>query len=239
MSVLHIAPEAPVWVHALAGTVLVLHIGGGTLGIASGAVAVLAPKGERVHRAAGHVFFVSMLVMAAIGCVVSPMLDDRVSSAMGLFTFYLVASAWMTVHRPEGQVGRVEKAAVVLALTAAAVLFTLAWIGAHSPRGLVDKLPYQIGLVFGAIATLAALTDLRMIRRGGISGVSRISRHIWRMCLGFFIAAGSLFLGQPQVFPEALRGGPLLTLLALAPLAALVFWMIRVRIGRRYRTVAA
>ena len=71
-----------------------------------------------------------------------------------------------------------------------------------------------------------------MIRRGGIAGVARVARHLWRMCFAFFVASGSLFLGQPQVFPKVLRSSPLLIGLALAPLAFLIFWMIRVRLPR-------
>ena len=54
-----------------------------------------------------------------------------------------------------------------------------------------------------SIPLLAAIGDLRMLLRGGISGTSRITRHLWRMCYGLFIATGSFFLGQQQVFTRA------------------------------------
>lgn len=31
---------------------------------------------------------------------------------------------------------------------------------------------------------------------GGVRGTSRIARHLWRMCLGLFVAAGFFFLGS-------------------------------------------
>jgi len=65
--------------------------------------------------------------------------------------------------------------------------------------------------------------------RGGIAGTARVSRHLWRMCFGWFIATGSFFLGQQQVFPAALRKTGLLIVPALLPLILLVFWLIRVR----------
>jgi hypothetical protein len=34
-----------------------------------------------------------------------------------------------------------------------------------------------------------------MLARGGVLGAKRIARHLWRMCFGLFIAAGSFFLG--------------------------------------------
>ncbi|RXH58236.1 hypothetical protein GRAN_1546 [Granulicella sibirica] len=52
--------------------------------------------------------------------------------------------------------------------------------------------------------------------------------------MGLFIATGSFFLGQPQVFPPALRGSIYLIVPAVLPLPLLVFWLIRVRFGNSY-----
>ncbi|MDB5423473.1 MAG: hypothetical protein JWQ29_889, partial [Phenylobacterium sp.] len=229
----------PLLIRAVAATALGLHIGGASLALAAGPVALLARKGSRLHGAAGHVFFASMLTMSAIGAVVSPMLQDRVSGVMGLFTFYRTATAWVTVRRRPGAVGRFEVAALVIALAAAVAYAALARIGAASPRGMVDgQQPYQIAVVFGAIAALAVVLDLRMIRRGGLAGAPRIARHLWRMCLALFIAAGS-FAGQPRAQPEAVRGSPLLFLPALAVLVLMVFWLIRIRSKGRIQPTAA
>ena len=84
----------------------------------------------------------------------------------------------------------------------------------------------------------AAAADLNMILRRGLSGPARIARHLWRMCTALFIASGSFFLGQMDEIPQALRG-PHLFVLAFAPLAALLFWMIRVRLTRAFKSVPA
>ena len=65
-------------------------------------------------------------------------------------------------------------------------------------------------------------------------GRQRITRHLWRMCYGLFIATGSFFLGQQQVFPAFLRGTIFLTLLALLPLPLLIYWLLRVRFSKGY-----
>jgi hypothetical protein len=46
------------------------------------------------------------------------------------------------------------------------------------------------------------------------------------MCYGLFIATGSFFLGQQQVFPAFLRGSPFLTLPALLPLHLLIYGLL-------------
>ncbi len=48
---------------------LFFHILAGAVGLVSGAAALSAGKGSRPHRAAGNVFFISMLIMSAGGFV--------------------------------------------------------------------------------------------------------------------------------------------------------------------------
>ena len=84
------------------------------------------------------------------------------------------------------------------------------------------------------------VTGVRAVRP---PGPPRLKRHVTRMCPALFIAAGSFFLGQQDEFPRELRGNPLLTLLALAPLLALVYWRWKLRrrsygaTTRRFSTV--
>ncbi len=76
MTILQVGPDAPIWAREGARAILILHITGGSLGIASGTVALLARKGETLHRVAGTVFFVSMLIAYTIATCVAPFLDD-------------------------------------------------------------------------------------------------------------------------------------------------------------------
>ena len=57
------------------------------------------------------------------------------------------------------------------------------------------------------------------------------------MCLALFVASGSFFLGQADEIPEPLRIYPLLAIPAFLPLVALLYWLWRVCIRRRRRTV--
>jgi len=101
--ILQISPESSALIRGAAALVLILHIGGGSVGILAGATALFVRKGSPLHRLAGNIFFVAMLTMSGIGACVAPFLPDRGSAVMGAFTFYLVASAWMTVRRKAGR----------------------------------------------------------------------------------------------------------------------------------------
>lgn len=222
-----VAPAgAPAVLHFAAAALLFLHIAGGSVAMVAGAVALIARKGDPVHRAAGTVFFVSMLFMAGVAAGVSPFLPEIVPTNIvaAIFTLYLVATAWATVRRPEGVVGRFE---------VGAGLFALVMVGGGLVFGRVTGDPTLYA--FAAVAALAAVADFTMLRRGGLSGVPRIARHLWRMCAALFVATGSFFFGQADEIPVALRG-PYISVLALAPLGLMVFWLIRVRIGRAFKT---
>lgn len=219
---------APAILQFAAAALLFAHIAGASVAMIAGAVALIARKGERVHRAAGVIFVISMVIMLAVAAGTSPFLPDPQPGQVygGIFVIYLVATAWMTVKRPEGQVGRFE----LWACLTAAVLAMAGVLGA-----LLGDPP---AWAFAVIGGFAVFCDVRVLRRGGVSGPSRIARHLWRMCAALFVATGSFFFGQADEIPAALRGQHLM-IPALAPLALMLFWLIRIRIGRAFKTAPA
>lgn len=233
--ILYVSPESSAWVRGATATILYLHIGGGGVGLLSGAAALAFRKGSRLHGMAGNVFFVSMLTMAAIGACVSPFLNKRLDVVMGVFTFYLVATAWVTIRRKENSVGSFEVGAFILALGAVAASLIFAEQATNSPTGRVGGYSATAYYVVAVIAALAAALDLNMILRGGVSGAHRIARHVWRMCTALFIATASLFLGQPQLFPRALRETNVLFLPVIVVIILTVFWLCRVRFTNAYK----
>ena len=85
----------------------VLHIGGGSLALISGTIAISSRKGERLHRTAGTVFFISMLVMAVFATYLAVVMPDQlVNVFIAILTSYLVATAWMTVNPCSARVSR-------------------------------------------------------------------------------------------------------------------------------------
>jgi hypothetical protein len=206
------------------------------IGMIAGPIAVAAPKGGRLHRRAGHVFFAAMLGMAGVGATVAPFLPDDplTNTTAGAFTAYLVATGWLAVRRPPNRVGRTERIAVLTPIAIAALGLTLAILGVIGGQADIDATVY----VFAVIAAVAVACDLRMIRQGGIAGPARLARHLWRLILALAIALGSFFLGQSDEIPAALRG-PHLALFPLGALAALIYWMVRIRAPRRRRAALA
>ena len=218
---------------------LILHIGAGGAGILSGAVALAAAKGGRLHRVSGNIFFAAMLLMSAMGAFMASQISQRGNVMGGAFAFYLVATAWITVKRPPGKTGAFEICAMLLGAAVAAMGLSFGLHAASSPSGELDGTAAPMFYVFGGLAAFGAALDLKIILRGGLAGTPRIARHIWRMCASLFIATGSFFLGQQKVMPVYMHGSPALFVPALAPLVLMVFWLVRVRLSRRFGRVAA
>jgi hypothetical protein len=215
---------------------LFLHICGAGIGLLSGTAALIFRKGFRWHRAAGNVFFVSMLIMSASGAGIAAFIKPNMGNVFGgVVTFYLVATGWLTVLRKEGETGTVEYCLVLLALAAAGGGLLYGWEAAHSASGLKEGYPPAPYLIFGSLSLWSAAFDIRMLFRGGVSGAPRIARHLWRMCVAFLIAALSFFLGKQQHFPQAIRGSQILNLPMLLILVVMIYWLIRVRFIAAYK----
>jgi len=117
----------------------------------------------------------------------------------------------------------------------------------RSGHSSLDGVPVGMILFMGSVMLLAAAGDVRMLVRGGVFGAKRISRHLWRMCFGLFIAAGSFFLGganRPlrllstvglgKYLSPALFNTTLYLILTILPLILLIFWLVRVRFTNAY-----
>ncbi len=212
---------------------LFVHICGGTLGLLSGAVAMSFRKGSRGHRTAGGVFFISMLCMASTGTFMAVVNSEFSNVLGGVLVMYMVATAWATVRRTEGRTGIFDLVACLFVCAVATAMLTWGVQAAAGPSGTKNGLPAAMYFVFGSIATIAALGDIRMLARGGILGVNRIARHLWRMCFALFAASASIFLARPRLFPAALSRIHVLQVLGILPLLLLIFWLCRVYLSNR------
>lgn len=210
-------------------TVLVFHIGAGTLGLLSGTAAMSFRKGSHRHRAAGTFFVISMLCLSASGAYIGFMKHQVLNGLMGVLTFYLVATAWLTARRRDGETGIVDWGALMVPLAVGVGLAIYGFEAVNSETGSKDGYPAAAYFIFGSLALVFAAGDVRMLVRGGVSGSQRVVRHLSRMCVGLFIATGSFFLGQQQVFPALIRKSNLLFLPAMLPLVLMIYWLIRVR----------
>ncbi len=218
--------------------ILLFHICCGTLGILSGAVAVIFRKGSRRHGLAGNVFVISMLSLASSGLYMALVKSQPGNVFGGALTLYLVATAWMTARRRDVGPGIFDWGALLVALAIGTAAVTCGFEAVNSPTGLKYGFPAGPYFFLGCIALLGTIGDVRLLVRGGVFGANRIARHIWRMCFALFIASASVFLARQQLFPALLQKTGVLILLSFLPLLLMIFWLFRVRFTDLYKEKA-
>jgi hypothetical protein len=228
--------------------VLPIHIAGGIVGMLSGTAALIFRKGGRWHVLVGKVFVASMLIMSAFAVYLAVLKHQSGNIGGGILTFYLILTAWLTARRRDRQTSTYDWALLLIPLA----LGSLTWLSGvqklRSPVPPEDGVPAEMNFFMGTVMLLAGAGDLRMLLGGGVAGAKRVVRHLWRMCFGLFIAAGSFFLGPSnrplrllsalgigQHLSPALFGATLYIFLSVLPLILLIFWVFRVWFSGTYR----
>jgi hypothetical protein len=211
-----------------------IHIAAGSVGLLAGSAAMVFRKGSPWHVRVGNAYFFSMLVMAALGAYGAYYVPEMISVVVGVLTFYLVLTAWLTVRFVESKMRWPLFASTAMAMIIAAAGYYFGFEAWLRVDGTKDGFAYGFYFFFASVALVAGILDIRVLIHGGIYGRQRLLRHLWRMCFSFLIAAASLFLGQPQVFPESIRSPQLLMIPVLVILASMVFWLVKVVVSKRY-----
>ena len=208
-----------------------LHIVAGGVAIVAGTLAMGTRKGSSPHRRFGVLFSLAMLSMSSLaawlafnGTTVKAPETGNVFG--GIFTFYLVTTAWSSAGRSPAIRTAID---VVALLIGSCLAFTGILIGRQvlqgsgSPSIGPDPGPY---FLIGGLALVLVAADVHYLLVGR-SPRHRVVRHLWRMGLAFWVAASSLFIGQPRVFPEALRHSYLMFVPSIAIVVLTIYWCVR------------
>ena len=208
---------------------LPIHIIAGSIAVIAGFIAVFVFKGGKLHRKSGMFFVYAMVILALTGAVIAVVKRQPTSVVGGLLAFYLVITAWLTVRGRDQAPGWTDGAAMLLGIGVGLLSVKLGFDALNSASGRMKGGLAGMLFLFGGVALLASVGDIRMMLGRRLDGPRRIARHLWRMCFSLFIASGSFFLGQAKVIPKPIRIFPLLAIPALLPLLLLIYWLVRVR----------
>jgi hypothetical protein len=126
-------------------------------------------KGSRRHVLAGRIFVASMLTMGAFAVYLAITRNQPNNIGGGIFTFYLVGTAWLTARRREGETSRFDWLTLLVPLA----LGILSWMGGiktvRSGASSQDGVPVGMTFFLGTVMLLAAVGDVRMLVRSGAS----------------------------------------------------------------------
>lgn len=214
----------------ISSLLLMVHVMAAVVSLIAGALAMLFRKGGGRHGAAGTAFAVSMLAMASTAAYIAAFVHPiAINVVVGLLTLYLVATGWRAAKNRDGRMGRFDRAAMIWAGLTGILGVSFGVRMLAFGRANPHDAPAVMYFVFGGVALLFSLSDVRTLARGSVTGMARIRRHLWRMGLALLIATASLYPGRPQVFSKALRDSNLLYIPLVLLIGALAFWLVRMR----------
>ena len=234
----------------LSGVIVGAHVGSGALAIAAGAVALGARKGAAAHVGAGRMFAVAMILSSALGAVLGLMKLNEfyITFHAGVLGVTLILSSWLTARMRGARLneanmneanmggkimGGASLTVAIVNLLNAAGLIVAGLHAQSAPGGLLWGFHATDYFFLSGMAGIAALGDISLLLRKTLSDRHRIARHLWRMCLGFFIAAGSAFTGPgANAFPEAVRNSGVLSAPELIIFVLMLFWLARTLLRR-------
>jgi hypothetical protein len=215
--------------------VIIVHVAAGGVALVAGFIALFAAKGATVHRKTGIVFVYAMIVMGLLGAAVAAAEATEISVVAGLVCAYLVITGMATVRPPVSNARLLNIGTMIWGLTLGTASLTLGVWSLVFATGRIDGLPAQVAVMFGTVALIGGLSDIRVVRSGPLTGPSRLSRHLWRMSFALWIAAASFFFGQADELPKVLQIPALLAVPPMFTLLAMAYWMWRVRWRRTIR----
>lgn len=208
--------------------VLFAHVSLGTLAVILGAITLGSTKGRKVHVIAGRLFATSMGVSSVLGAILGALKFETfwITFHAGLLGATLVISGVLALRIRASGAKRLFILIAGLNAINALALFAAGWYATT----MTDTRLYGFAagdyfFLFG----MAAVTfggDIRLIFGKQISNRHRVAQHLLRMCIGYFIAAGSAFTGPgASAFSDAVQNSGVLSLPELLIMLLMLFWL--------------
>lgn len=168
-----------------------LHVGFGFLAIAGAVTALLVRKGSPLHKRAGWIFVVPMVIAALTALVFEVEFDERrpLVVIMSAATLYLLATSILSVRNRLSFAPIAEKflAVIPLVLFALSVAFlfrsiqSVSWVNIPGP------------ILYAGVFLALVIGDIRQMRSRPIERLYWVKRHLFRMLLAVAFAVRALF----------------------------------------------
>lgn len=215
----------------LGTAVTTIHVFSGILAVIFGFIALCSKKGSEVHKRTGRLFVVAMIVSSLLGSVAGALAFRTlyITTHAGVLSVTLLLTSWQIIKVTTGERMRVSLALIALSGLNTAGLICVTGYAAQQSNGVfLGFHATDYGFLVG-LAGVAFMGELSIFKHKSVSPRRRLMAHLWRMCCGFFIAAGSAFTGPgAQAFPESIQETGLLSVPEAAIFLAMLYWLFRV-----------
>ncbi len=179
----------------IAQLLIYIHAGFGGVALLAGAVALVAKKGQNLHKKSGKVFFYAMLISAGISLVVAvlPHHESPFLFSIGLFSTYLLLSGYRSLRfkRPAFDL-KTDKVLAYAMLGTGISMVLIPLILSGQPNIVLP--------VFGVAGCVFGFRDLRLFQNLKQLKQRWLKLHVAKMT-GGYIAAVTAFFVVNQILP--------------------------------------
>ena len=171
--------------------ILAAHIIGGSIGLLSGSVNIIAKKGGRQHKFVGRLFVIAMLIAGLSALVLSVLHPNQFLFMVGIFTVYMVGTGARYLHlkNRHNQKPRAFDWFLTLLMLLAGILFFGLGVLSLSQSNLFGL----VYITFSFFGLLFVRNDIKNYRRTTGGKNYWLSGHLQRMT-GAYIASSTAFL---------------------------------------------
>jgi hypothetical protein len=161
---------------------LTIHIASGTTALITGLIAILAKKGQKTHKLAGKIFFISMLTVAGSAIIISIVIKNYFLLMIGIFALLMDYFGFRAIKNKSLKPNLLDWAVLIMG-------FVNSFFMIYSMNTIL--------LVFGTINSFLVLRVLRinilLMKNKPLQKLEWLIRHIGMM-LGTYIATTTAFV---------------------------------------------
>jgi uncharacterized membrane protein len=173
---------------------LILHVAFGTLALALGLIAILAPKGGPLHTRAGKLFVYAYLVVVSTAAIGLLVFDFRSFLAVvTLLSIYDVFAGYRALQLRGARPHTIDRIASILGLLTPAIFITTMHY-LHQPWS-----PVLTWSILGGLVAVSTYDLLRIVLPLPYLRRTWVQEHLYKM-MSAYIAITSAFAGT--VFPH-------------------------------------
>ncbi|MBU2883191.1 DUF2306 domain-containing protein [Psychrosphaera sp. B3R10] len=209
---------------------LVFHICAGAIALLAGYSVIVAKKGQMAHKYLGRVYVVAMLALGLTGTYIAIIREIPLSMLNGLVLCYFVLSSINTIWQAPKQTNAYDKLLFTFVILITIGFGWYSYLITQLESKELGGFGIEAYLVFGSVMVLCCFGDCRFLIRGGLSGNSRLVRHLWRMFFPLLMSTAAFFLGQAKHLPESIQRIELLLLPVVLVVLTTIYWITKMQL---------
>ncbi|MFT4663744.1 MAG: putative membrane protein [Gammaproteobacteria bacterium] len=165
------------------------HASFGGIALLTGAIALIARKGNKVHRKSGKIFFYSMLTSALLAFVISvlPNHESPFLFSIGVFSTYFLISGYRSLAFRQKEIELKWDKVIAYIISITGLVMILYPLIIYAKLNIVLAIFGTVGLVFG-IRDLILFKNVERVKKNWLK------LHLGKMTGGYISAVSAFFV---------------------------------------------